>query len=404
MNTLPSDDTTLHKYPVSFTGTGSEYFKIWLINLLLIMITFGLYYPWATVRKNRYIYNNTILDDTPFDYLGTGLVLGKGMLISLVLLFIYNGLVNLGNFFALIVCGVLFSIAMPWLIWKSLRFRLSITTYRAIPFEFSASLKNTYKMLAIPTGILVFSFVLFVGAIDYVSTTGILSKSNQNYLFLGLLLIIAVYVCLLPPFIHHQFKHYQHQHLQWTGIKTNFHVGFKSFLKTWAVTLLPTIFLYGLIAATSVIVAKNIQTIGKTLQSVHTLTSGQIAILITVGVVALYGLFILASLSSKALSASRFQNLIWNHTTTQNNTIHFISTLKFRYLIRIYLKNFVLVLITFGLYWPFAVINIIRLKLSSLTVVSTLPLSLLATQHVANKERNAAGDSVANLFDIDLSL
>ena len=33
--------------PISFTGSGSEYFRIWIVNLLLTFVTLGLYYPWA---------------------------------------------------------------------------------------------------------------------------------------------------------------------------------------------------------------------------------------------------------------------------------------------------------------------------------------------------------------------
>ncbi|MEN9912439.1 MAG: hypothetical protein RI956_883, partial [Pseudomonadota bacterium] len=76
MTILPSD-TSQYKYPVSFTGTGSEYFKIWIVNLLLTIISFGIYYPWAKVRKNKYIYSNTLVDGVAFDYLGTGSVLLK---------------------------------------------------------------------------------------------------------------------------------------------------------------------------------------------------------------------------------------------------------------------------------------------------------------------------------------
>lgn len=30
---------------VAFTGSGSEYFRIWIVNILLTLVTFGLYTP-----------------------------------------------------------------------------------------------------------------------------------------------------------------------------------------------------------------------------------------------------------------------------------------------------------------------------------------------------------------------
>ena len=34
----------------SFTGDGKEYFRIWVVNLLLTLATFGIYSAWAKVR------------------------------------------------------------------------------------------------------------------------------------------------------------------------------------------------------------------------------------------------------------------------------------------------------------------------------------------------------------------
>jgi hypothetical protein len=40
-------------YPVRFTGSGGEYFRIWIVNLLLSIVTLGIYSAWATVRNRR---------------------------------------------------------------------------------------------------------------------------------------------------------------------------------------------------------------------------------------------------------------------------------------------------------------------------------------------------------------
>jgi len=39
-----------------FRGDGMEYFKIWIVNILLTILTLGIYSAWATVRNNRYFY------------------------------------------------------------------------------------------------------------------------------------------------------------------------------------------------------------------------------------------------------------------------------------------------------------------------------------------------------------
>ena len=38
---------------LSFDGKSLEYFRIWIVNTLLTIVTVGLYYPWAKVRTDR---------------------------------------------------------------------------------------------------------------------------------------------------------------------------------------------------------------------------------------------------------------------------------------------------------------------------------------------------------------
>ena len=45
--------------PFVFTGTGRQLFGIQFLNILLIVLTLGVWIPWARVRKRRFFYNNT---------------------------------------------------------------------------------------------------------------------------------------------------------------------------------------------------------------------------------------------------------------------------------------------------------------------------------------------------------
>jgi uncharacterized membrane protein YjgN (DUF898 family) len=59
-----------HVARVVFTGRGSEYFRLWVVNVLLTLLTLGLYSAWAKVRTARYFRSNTWLDGHVFDYHG----------------------------------------------------------------------------------------------------------------------------------------------------------------------------------------------------------------------------------------------------------------------------------------------------------------------------------------------
>ena len=47
--------------PLQFTGKAGEYFKIWIVNLCLSVLTLGIYSAWAKVRRKRYFYGSTLL-------------------------------------------------------------------------------------------------------------------------------------------------------------------------------------------------------------------------------------------------------------------------------------------------------------------------------------------------------
>jgi uncharacterized membrane protein YjgN (DUF898 family) len=71
---------------MTFTGSGKEYFGVWIVNILLTIVTFGVYSAWAKVRRNRYFYGNTKLLDRGFDYHAKPLQILKGRAITVVCL------------------------------------------------------------------------------------------------------------------------------------------------------------------------------------------------------------------------------------------------------------------------------------------------------------------------------
>jgi uncharacterized membrane protein YjgN (DUF898 family) len=58
----PDDAPEPRVLEIRFTGSGSEYFRIWAVNLLFILLSCGLYLPFAKIRRIRYLYANTLID------------------------------------------------------------------------------------------------------------------------------------------------------------------------------------------------------------------------------------------------------------------------------------------------------------------------------------------------------
>lgn len=68
---------------LKFHGSGFGYFKIQIVNLVLTILTLGIYSGWAIVRSKRYFYSNTEISGARFSYQGSG----GSILISWLFLF-----------------------------------------------------------------------------------------------------------------------------------------------------------------------------------------------------------------------------------------------------------------------------------------------------------------------------
>lgn len=118
-----------------FHGNGYEYFRIWIVNLLLTIVTLGFYAPWAKVRNRQYFCGNTRLDGASFEYTASPIKLLIGRIVALVLLFAYYmaGVVSPA---ASSMLSVLVMVAIPWAANKSMAFNARNTVYRNIRFRF----------------------------------------------------------------------------------------------------------------------------------------------------------------------------------------------------------------------------------------------------------------------------
>lgn len=118
-----------------FSGIASEYFSIWLSNLLLSVVTLGVYSAWAKVRRLQYFYNHTYLDDYAFGYHADGLQILKGRLIVVATLILLNVAATFFPAIYIFLIIILF-FAIPYLINLSLEFNAKVTSYRNLRFQF----------------------------------------------------------------------------------------------------------------------------------------------------------------------------------------------------------------------------------------------------------------------------
>jgi uncharacterized membrane protein YjgN (DUF898 family) len=156
LNETTYRETFPKEYKLSFHGKGDQYFGIWIVNILLTAVTLGLYYPWARAAKLQYFYQETELDNSRFQFHGTGkeMFLGfiKAIGIFLALYAMFFALIALGGFFVFI--GVLlylsaFFILIPFVLHGSARYRTSRTSWRGVHFGYRGELKELIKICLI---------------------------------------------------------------------------------------------------------------------------------------------------------------------------------------------------------------------------------------------------------------
>jgi uncharacterized membrane protein YjgN (DUF898 family) len=337
-----------------FKASGSEYFRIWIVNLLLSIVTLGIYSAWAKVRRNRYFYSSTQLAGSSFEYHGNAMAILKGRLVAVAFIAVYNLAFKTSLALGFLMMA-LFAAMMPWLVWKSLQFKLYNSSYRGIRFGFRGNAKQAYL----------------------------------NYLLWPLLAFVSIY--LLAPMMHQRIKSFQHNESRFGVTHFSFDAKVKQFY--WAYLVGFGIMLAGVVAISLVLG-------GSVFAMMASMRKGAAAPGI---VLSLFGFFFALYLWLFAvypIFLTLLQNLIWNHTKLGAHKI--ASHLHWGRMSFIMLTNVLGIICTLGLFIPFAQVRVLRYRMECMSLLAAGSLDHFIAD---NKEQvSAMGEGMADLLDFDLSL
>jgi uncharacterized membrane protein YjgN (DUF898 family) len=132
-----------------FTGRAGEYFRIWIVNICLSIVTLGIYSAWAKVRRKRYFYGNTLLEDSAFEYLADPKAILKGRIVVVAGFVVYS-LVGKINPLAGLAMALVFLGVLPWLIVRASRFNAVNSAHRNVRFDFRAGYGEMARLLTLP--------------------------------------------------------------------------------------------------------------------------------------------------------------------------------------------------------------------------------------------------------------
>jgi uncharacterized membrane protein YjgN (DUF898 family) len=171
----PSAALTRHEF--KFTGDGKEYFRIWIVNLALTVATLGIYSAWAKVRKQRYFYSNTLLDGSAFGYHAEPLKILKGRIIALIFVGIYFAAVRT-SFKATLAVIVLLALVTPWLFVKSRLFTCRVSSWRGIRFNFREDYRGAYAALLGNLALVAISFGILAPRLTWARYRFLISRTS----------------------------------------------------------------------------------------------------------------------------------------------------------------------------------------------------------------------------------
>ena len=390
---LPASAPTFpRRLNIRFTGSGSEYFRIWAVNLLLIFITIGLYLPFAKARRIRYFYANTLVDGQALSFHGDTWKMFRGFILLVVLMAVYSGA---GRFspYAGVAAFIVLCAVWPALWRASMQFRLANTGWRGLRMHFAGTLKDAYLAVA-PLYVPLVAFVTMSFEVQRSAGDTDADKAAQAALAIWIFAPMAV-VALATPWFWALTKRYQHN-----GYRiANQHS--RIALPTWRLYLLGLKgVLIGMVPAVlaGVALAGIVGALGAS--GVLGSASGKawrFVIGIASGVLFYLFLFVLIG----PYFASRIQNMVWG--ATRSESISFVSQLRFRSLFWLTLKNWTLVALTLSLYRPFAMVNTARLRLEAVSLNFYGSVEALVAQADAGNQ-DATGEIAGDFFGIDMGL
>jgi uncharacterized membrane protein YjgN (DUF898 family) len=342
---------------LQFTGKGSEYFGIWIVNLLLTILTAGIYSAWAKVRRLHYFYRNTQLAGSSFDFHGSPTRILTGRVIALIMFVGYNVSVRLHSWVTILTLAAL-ALVMPWLLRNSFRFRLYNTSWRGTRFHFRGTVGGAYRV----------------------------------FLLNGFLTLITLYI--LMPFSHQRLKAYQHDNTWFGRTQCSFHARAGQFYLVYLL-ILAAVAAVAIVAGVSGIFGAFAAISAAQRHGVRIDPRAVFRILFII-----YGTLILLAVSVGPAFHALLTNLIWNNSRIGEHRIE--CTLSPYKLIWLTLSNFVMVIVTLGMFIPWAQVRLARYQVESMRLLPTTDLQ----EFVAAEPENAGavGEEAATVFDFDIAL
>ena len=400
------DDTTrrhgIDAYRLRFSGRGGEYFRVWIVNVLMLIITFGLFTPWARWRTARYFYDHTVVAGSPLEFTGSLRRMVVSFLLFFLLYLAYTIAEQSGQETTVLLFTAGGAILAPYIWGSAMRFRLQSTRWRGLQLRFAASWKDVYRaswpifvMAALWLGIAYGLGQLAADLPRPVPRRGppspfpVVSAPMWGLIALGLVLSL---LCIVR--VDFNYKSLlvlragigQH-HGRWKPV-------YGDFVRIWTATLV----VFVLSAALMVGLGIGLGHVLQPSRSSNVFGPGMFILLLLIAAGLFLALFI-ATAPALAYREARMFRLIWSNVGL-SQIARFKCDLQHWAFVRLRIKNLLLTLITLGFYRAYARVNEYRMKADSVTLHVKGGLDQLVG--VLAKQQSGMGDAFADAIGLDI--
>ena len=400
----------IEAYRLKFSGRGGEYFRVWIVNVLLSIVTLGLYTPVARRRTARYFFDHTVVAGSPLEFTAK---LGKmvlGFLIFVLLYLAFKIARDTGQTTAASIFILAAAVMAPYIWGSAMRFRLGNTRWRGLQLQFSASWREVYKaswpVFAMAAVWVLVTFALKALAPDLPmppppAGPGAMPNPAMNLpqVTLEMWAVIALGVVLSVLCVIRLEFNYKSLLVLRGGIgsqRGRWKPVYGDFVKVWAATI--AVFLVSVVLAI-VLVAVLIGGSSALFPNMRSMGPGFI-LFILLAFVAGVLVMVLASAPARAYREARMFQLVWSNVGL-SQVARFKCALKTSSFVLLRLKNILLTLLTLGLYRPFARVSEYRMKTESVTLHVKGGLDQLIGQ-LARQQKEGLGDALADAAGLDL--
>ena len=388
-------DNSIEPHPLEFTGSGGEYFRVWIVNVLLSIVTLGLYTPFARRRTAQYFYSNTWVAGSPLEFTAQQRKMVFGFLVLVVLYLAFNLAAETGQDTVVSLFLLAGAALAPWLWGSAMRFRLSATRWRGVRLQFAASWGEVYKA-SWPVFAIAAVWIAMLSALSALAPTqqaSGLPAFSATVMGAGLVALVLSVLCIVR--LEFNYKRLLVKRARIGNQAGRWKPVYADFLKIWLATLAVFVGCVLVLGASIAVAAGGSFALLGGIKN-----RGFLAVLIIVlWVVGMIFMVFLASAPARAYREARLFQLVWNNVGV-SQVARFKCDLRTGSYIALRLKNMLLQLLTLGFYRPFALVSEYRMKAESVTLHIRGGVDQLAGELVA--QQDGIGDAMADAVGLDL--